>query len=336
MKFTFSVPSLLAHTSAILVLGFSIPLVAPTFASSADGECKITKPPSLKSANDFVSMGHYQEGCLKDSQAAVASFTQAINLDPKAEEPYYHRANAYAALGNYQAAVADYTEVIKTNTGENGLSLPAYWNRARAYEKLGEKQKAISDWTQVINGSNSPSIEAQIFRANMYRDLGDKENAIADYKVADNLLQQGLNGVFGNGLMDEQYEKMFDEVRKELSRLGVSQAPPQLNTRSILQSITKIEVERALNLTKYTSQHPMIQKLDAQLQDLYKQLANTQPQPYKDTVKTLVSNAAYEKIEALEKERAQLIKQYTENHPTIVFINEQKEQLETLFRRNRT
>ena len=34
MKFTFSVTSLLAHTSAILVLGFSIPLMAPTFASS--------------------------------------------------------------------------------------------------------------------------------------------------------------------------------------------------------------------------------------------------------------------------------------------------------------
>lgn len=335
MKLNFYLPSLLAHASAILLLCFSMPLITPIFASNADSDCKITKPSSLKSVSDFVSMGHFQEECLKDSQAAVASFSQAIKLNPKAEEPYYHRANAYAALGNHQSAVADYTEVINQNTGRLGLSSVAYWNRARAYEKLGQKRKAIADLNQVINGSVGPSVDAQIFRANMYRDLGEKENAIADYKVADQLLQQYLNGVFGNGVMDSQYEKMFDEVRNELSRLNVSLAPPQLNTRNILQSIAKIEVERALNLAKFKSQHPTIGQFDAQLQDLYKELANTQPQPYKDTAKTLISNAAYEKIEILEKERSQLLEKFGSSHPTIVFINNQKNQLEALIKHNR-
>ncbi len=335
MRFAFSIPSLLAYASSILLLGFSIPLVAQIPASNASTDCQTLKPPHLNTVNDFIGMGHFQEECLKDSQAAVASFTQAIKLNPKAEEPYYHRANAYFALGNYQSAVADYTEVIRQNTGKLGFSGTAYWNRARAYEKLGEKRKAISDLNQAINGSNGPFIEAQIFRANMYRDLKDKENAIADYKVADKLLQEFLNGVFGNGGMDSQYEKMLDEVRKELSRLGVTLPPPQLATRNILQSIAKIEVERALNLARLKPQHPTIKQFDAQLQDLYKQLANTQPQPYKGTAKTLISNAAYEKMEGFEKERSQLIKKFSPNHPAIASIDNQKNQLEALISRNR-
>jgi tetratricopeptide (TPR) repeat protein len=181
MKFAFSIPSLLAYASSILLLGFSISLVAQIPASNASADCKSLMPPLLNSADDFVNMGHFQEECQKDSQAAVSSFTQAIRLNPKAEEPYYHRANAYTALENYKAAVADYTEVIRQNTGRFGFSSPAYWNRARAYEKLGEKQKAISDWTQVISESGS-SAEAYFFRGNMYRDLGNKETFPAIFK----------------------------------------------------------------------------------------------------------------------------------------------------------
>jgi len=222
MKFAFSIPSLLAYASSILLLGFSIPLVAQIPASNASTDCQTLKPPHLNTVNDFIGMGHFQEDCQKDSLAAVSSFTQAIRLNPKAEEPYYHRANAYYTLGNYKAAVADYTEVIRQNTGRLGFSSPAYWNRARAYEKLGEKQQAISDLNQVISESGS-SAEAYFFRGNMYRNLGNKESAITDYKAAEKLLQQYLNGSFGSGLQDPQYQEMLKKVRNELSQLNYSQ-----------------------------------------------------------------------------------------------------------------
>jgi tetratricopeptide (TPR) repeat protein len=221
MKFAFSIPSLLAYASSILLLGFSMPLVAQIPASNASTDCQTIKPPYLNTVNDFIGMGHFQEDCKKDSLAAVSSFTQAIRLNPKAEEPYYHRANAYYTLGNYKAAVVDYTEVIRQNTGRLGFSSPAYWNRARAYEKLGEKQKAISDLTQVIYESNS-SAEAYFSRGNMYRDLGNKESAIADYKAAEKLFQQYLDGVFGTGPMDSMNQNMLDKTRNELSRLRVN------------------------------------------------------------------------------------------------------------------
>ncbi|MEH1971239.1 tetratricopeptide repeat protein [Nostoc sp.] len=219
MKFVFSIPSLLAYASSIVLLGFSLPLLAQIPASNASTDCQTPMPPHLNTIDDFIGMGHFQEDCQKDSLAAVSSFTQAIRLNPKAEEPYYHRANAYHALGNYKAAVVDYTEVIRQNTGRLGFSSPAYWNRARAYEKLGEKQKAISDLTQLI-GDSSSNVDEYLLRGNLYKDLGNKESARTDYKTAENLLQQYLSGSFGSGLQDPLYQEMLEKVRNNLSQLN--------------------------------------------------------------------------------------------------------------------
>ncbi len=168
----------------------------------------------------------------------------------------------------------------------------------------------------------------------MHRDLGNKESAISDYKEVDKILQQSLNGVFASGGMDSMYEEMLTKVRNELSQLGVSLSAPQLTTRRTLEAIAKMEVDRALNLARYTPQNPVIGKFDTQLQDLYKQLANSQPQPYKGTVENLISNAAYEKMEGLEKERSQFIKKVSPYHPSIILIDNQKKQLEGLISRN--
>ncbi|AFZ00616.1 tetratricopeptide repeat protein [Calothrix sp. PCC 6303] len=216
-----SLPSLLAYASSLALLGISIPMVTPILASDTDNPdtCQTVKPALLNSADDFIGMGHFQEDCEKNSLAAVASFTQAIRLNPKAEEPYYHRANAYQNAGNYQAAVVDYTEVIRQNTGKLGFSSGAYWNRARAYERLGKKQKAISDLTQLI-GVDSRNADQYLFRGNMYRDIGNKERAIADYQVAEKLLQQYLSGSFGNGFQDSRYQEMLEKVRSVLSQLN--------------------------------------------------------------------------------------------------------------------
>lgn len=221
MKFAFSIPSLLAYASSILLLSFSIPpLVAQIPDEKPPTECQTPKPPHLNTVNDFIGMGHFQEDCQKDSQAAVSSFTQAIRLNPKAEESYYHRANAYAAIGNYKAAVADYTEVIRQNTGKRSLSNAAYSNRARAYEKLGEKQKAISDLTQSISSGTYTYVDEYLLRGNLYKNLGNKESARADYKAAEKLLQEYLNGSFGSGFQQPQYQEMLEKVRNELSGLN--------------------------------------------------------------------------------------------------------------------
>ncbi|BCL38818.1 hypothetical protein NSMS1_52650 [Nostoc sp. MS1] len=293
------------------------------------------RPATLNSVNDFLAMGHFQQDCLKDVSAAVSTFTQAIKLNPYAEEPYYHRANAYAAMENYQAAVADYSKVIQKNTGRLGLTSAAYWNRARAYEKLGEKTKAISDLTQLIGNNRGPNADEYVFRANLYKDVGNKQSAIADYKVAEKLLQQYVDGVFDTGYMDDRYQQMLDKTRKELSSMGVAVTIPKVTTGSILRTIATTEVERALNLARFIPSSPNIQYFDTQLEDLYQQLATTQPQVDKSVVKNLISNAAYEKMDSLKTERSQLLAKYTPYHPNIKLIDIQTTELESLIRRNK-
>ena len=291
MKFTFSVPSLVAHTLSILLLGFSLPLVAQISVPGNFPECKIINPKTFNSINEFSKIASVPKTC----------FTYMLN---------------------------------QHNKTMLGLERMKYYEKAIAYEKAGEKQKAILNLNKYISDNDSfTNSDAYIKRGNLYRDLGDKENAIADYKTADKILQQRLNGVFGNGDMGDMNPMNQDtlgKVRTELSQLGVLLPEPNLTTADILKSIAKMEVERSLNLSRYTFQHPVIIQFDTQLQDLYKQLANSQPQPYKGTVESLIINAASEKMEVLEKERSQLIKKVTPDHPLIGSIDDQKKQLTLL------
>ena len=57
-------------------------------------------------AGDFYIQGQSQH-VKGDSQAAIAAYTQAINLNPNYAEAYNSRGLAYFDLGNKQAAIAD-------------------------------------------------------------------------------------------------------------------------------------------------------------------------------------------------------------------------------------
>jgi hypothetical protein len=135
--------------------------------------------------------------------------------------------------------------------------------------------------------------------------------------------------------MDTGNQEMLDKVRNELSRMGVDTPAPQITTGTILKSIAKIEVGRALNLARFEPQHSTIQHFDAQLDDLYKQLDITQLQVDKIVLKNLISNAAYQKIEGFEIERSQLLKEFSPDHPAIVLVDSQKNELEALISRNK-
>ena len=293
MKFSFSVPSIIAHTSSALLLGFSLPLVAQISVPDDFHECKIVNPKTFDSAENILKIADVPRSC----------FSFMIEQHKK------------AALSEERWK---------------------FYKKAMAYEKSGEKQKAISNLNKYIDGNDSfIGAEVYIHRGNLYRDLGNKENAINDYKAADKVLQQELNAVFGNGSMGSITKKELNKVRTELSQLGVSLPEPDLTTAKILNSIAEVEVERALNSVNYNPQHPVIIKFDAQLQDLYKQLETTQPQPLEGIEKVIISNAAYEKIGELKAARSQLTTMYNPVHPEIVLIDNQIIQLEALISKNR-
>ncbi|MDJ0511054.1 MAG: tetratricopeptide repeat protein [Crocosphaera sp.] len=90
--------------------------------------------------------------------------------------------------GNYQGAIADFTEIIRINPQE----VEAYYNRGIAYAKLQDYPKAIADFNQGIT-LNQTIAELYLERAKVYLKLGEKSAAIADLKRAKQLFNQQGN-----------------------------------------------------------------------------------------------------------------------------------------------
>ena len=108
-----------------------------------------------------------------DKQKAIADYNRAIDLSPSDAEAYNNRGNALAALGDRQRAIADY-------------------NRGNARAALGDNNGAIEDFNEAIN-LNSRFAIVYNNRGNARAALGDSKGAIADYDQAIK-----LNSSFGS------------------------------------------------------------------------------------------------------------------------------------------
>ncbi|WP_071190276.1 tetratricopeptide repeat protein [Trichormus sp. NMC-1] len=84
---------------------------------------------------------------LGDFEGAIADYTQAIQINSHYVDAYYNRGNAHSDLGNYEAAIDDFSLVIKIN-----YNYPdAYYNRGNARLGIGEKQGAIEDFQKAAD-----------------------------------------------------------------------------------------------------------------------------------------------------------------------------------------
>ena len=77
---------------------------------------------------------------------AIADFTQAIKLDPNNAFIYGNRGSAYHSKGDYDRAIADYTQYIKLDPN----NVTVYNNRGAAYNDKGDYDRAIADFNQAI------------------------------------------------------------------------------------------------------------------------------------------------------------------------------------------
>ena len=77
---------------------------------------------------------------------AVASFTEAIGLDPENIPAYIGRAQAYVGLEQYDDAKADYTTAIEKTADQPYTQAEAYIGRAEVGELTTENEDALSDY----------------------------------------------------------------------------------------------------------------------------------------------------------------------------------------------
>src|SRR6185295_13146177 len=112
-----------------------------------------------------------------DLNGAIASYSKAIETDPKYADAYNNRGVAYLIQKNYPAALADLTQSI-----ELAPSAAAYNNRAGIYFNQNKVEEAIADFTAGLK--LKPSAEGYGNRGIAYQQTNRDELALADYEQA--------------------------------------------------------------------------------------------------------------------------------------------------------
>jgi tetratricopeptide (TPR) repeat protein len=102
----------------------------------------------LATAEPSTAEQYYERGeanrRLRDFEAAIADYTQALELDPAYTDALIARAAAYYALEDFEAAIADYTRAIERDPNNP----PLYLSRGSAYHELGDEANTARDFYQ--------------------------------------------------------------------------------------------------------------------------------------------------------------------------------------------
>ena len=122
---------------------------------------------------------------LRQYQAAISDFNQATDMAPFVAQEYVQIGEAYVTIGDYAKLVADVSTANLT-LQLNPKDSDAYRQRGDARYQLGEFDAAMDDFSQAIELNTSDG-EAYALRAELHYVQKDYDHAIADYTRAINL-----------------------------------------------------------------------------------------------------------------------------------------------------
>ncbi|HZI17761.1 MAG TPA: tetratricopeptide repeat protein [Pyrinomonadaceae bacterium] len=138
-----------------------------------------TAPPSTAKAVEHYDRGvaYERKG---DYDLAVAEFSEAIRIEPGYARAYFGRGNNYANKRDHDRAIADYTEAIRLDP-KYAL---VYRNRGISYANKGNFDRAIADYTEAIRLDPNDAAVPYTGRGVGYANKGDYDRAIADHTEA--------------------------------------------------------------------------------------------------------------------------------------------------------
>lgn len=143
-----------------------------------------TAKPKPKEPNPFNPAAAYCQRGLRrrdkgDLDAAIADFDEAIRLQPKLVEAWYHRGVAKGMKGDLDGAIADFSEAIRIDPDDAN----AWCNRGVAKGMKGDHDGAIADLNEAIR-FKPDYVKAWVNRGIAKNKKRDFNGAISDYNEA--------------------------------------------------------------------------------------------------------------------------------------------------------
>lgn len=129
-------------------------------------------------------------------EAGIETLNEAILLAPTLSDAYFKRALLYKEIGNLEAAIADYTTVIKLE-GDGATS--AYFNRALSLKKRGQFSAALTNLDHVLQITTNNANIWKV-RGNISLLAGNHSTAISDFSKAIALDSDLAEAYFNRGI----------------------------------------------------------------------------------------------------------------------------------------
>lgn len=154
---------------------------------------------------------------------AVSDITSAITGSPNDVASYIQRAECYAGLKDFKAALNDLEKALQLDAGAD-----VYNCRSNIYMAQKRYEEALADQTKEVElaskGDKSSLMVAHIGRANGLTALGRLDEALDEYlqanaagKVPPVIVAQNLTQRADIFLKQKQYQKALVEVKKALA-----------------------------------------------------------------------------------------------------------------------
>lgn len=125
-----------------------------------------------KLATEYVKLGNDCITQAKNTKAAIANYTKAIDLDPKSLDALVRRAVTFGDSKEYEAAIHDLNQAVSLSPS----SFKAYFNRGRIYLEMNLFSEAINDLSHATRINNT--------HARAHKLLGDAFSAIGEEEKA--------------------------------------------------------------------------------------------------------------------------------------------------------
>ena len=118
----------------------------------------------------------YEASQRGEYESAIADYSEAIRINPNDATVYYNRGTSSYRIGRYESAIADFDEAIRINPNDERF----YNNRGLAKTDFRQYESAIADFDEAIR-INPNDVYFHYHRGLVNNNLEEYESAIADF-----------------------------------------------------------------------------------------------------------------------------------------------------------